>query len=168
MSSNLNLEWQFKPRFCDSQVAATAKNEKWKWHPTTNRVSIWLVLVKRCVFRHNEESQYGWIWWKGVYSDIMMMMMLEDNWRDTSEQTVNGNELFAAMGTETFPLCAIAESNQEMNAVAVWMIAECEEEAKSCALAVQWSGNVLAMGLISALSDVRKVERRRRSTDTSR
>lgn len=49
----------------------------------------------------------------------MMMMMLEDSWRDACEQTVNGNELFAAMGTETLPLCAIAESNQEMNAVAV-------------------------------------------------
>ena len=67
MSSNLNLEWQFKPRFCDSQVAATAKNEKWKWHTATNRVSIWLDLVKRCVFRHNDDDdarrQLAWCFW---------------------------------------------------------------------------------------------------------
>ena len=73
------------------------------------------------------ESQYGWFLWKGVYLD---MMMLEDNSRDAPEQTVNGNELFAAMGTQTFPLYAITESNQEMNVVDVWMIAECEQQGK--------------------------------------
>ena len=54
------------------------------WSDSLNQDSVILKLQQQQRMRNGNdaqqqtESQYGWIWWKGVYSDIMMMMMLED------------------------------------------------------------------------------------------
>ena len=70
------------------------------------------------------DSQYGRFSGKVEYTD---MMMIEDSSHEVPEQIANGNELFGGMGTHTFPLYTISESNQEINLTDVRMMAEFNE-----------------------------------------